>query len=77
MPNVILRGYIIVPPDDLTEVQRELPNHIEKTLEEEGCLIFSVTQDSENKFKFNVHEEFMDQTLFLLIKSELGPLCGE
>jgi (4S)-4-hydroxy-5-phosphonooxypentane-2,3-dione isomerase len=64
MPRVILKGHVIVPAEDLDAVQRELPVHIEKTREEEGCLIFEVTQDQERENRFNVHEEFIDKESF-------------
>jgi (4S)-4-hydroxy-5-phosphonooxypentane-2,3-dione isomerase len=35
--KVILKGYVIVPSEDLDAVQKALPAHIEKTREEAGC----------------------------------------
>jgi len=49
---------------DLDAVKQELPLHIEKTRQEDGCLIFDVSQDTENKNRFNVHEEFIDKESF-------------
>ena len=64
MPKVILKGYIIVPSEDLDAVQKELPIHIENTRQEGGCLIFKVSQDQENTNRFDVHEEFIDKHSF-------------
>ena len=49
MTKVILQGYIIVPSEDLQAVQEELPMHIQRTQQEEGCLVFEVHQDQENE----------------------------
>ena len=46
------------------QVQAELPSHIELTRKEDGCLVFNVHQDEENKNRFNVYEEFRDQVAF-------------
>lgn len=43
MPEVILKGYILVNPSDLKIIEKELQNHIKLTREEENCLIFEVT----------------------------------
>jgi len=64
MSKVILEGHIIVPDADLNAVKEELDNHIKLTREEDGCLIFNVTQDSANKNRFNVYEEFTSRDSF-------------
>ncbi|EKF9792900.1 antibiotic biosynthesis monooxygenase [Vibrio cholerae] len=64
MSKVILKGYIIVPQAELTAVISELENHIRLTRLEDGCLIFEVTQNEENPCRFDVYEEFRDQTAF-------------
>ncbi|MFL1406590.1 putative quinol monooxygenase [Marinobacter sp. M1N3S26] len=64
MPRVILSGHIVVPGRDLDLVLQELPNHIEQTRKESGCLIFNVNQDPENPNVFHVYEEFLDQGAF-------------
>lgn len=66
MSKVILEGYVIATDIDLAAVKRELANHIKLTLKEEGCLVFEVTQDNENKNRFNVYEEFTSQNAFKL-----------
>lgn len=64
MPKVILKGYIVVPSEDLVAVQKELPNHIERTRQEKGCLFFDVSQDEGSINRFSVHEEFIDKKSF-------------
>ena len=64
MTKVILQGHIVVSDSDLSAVQSELQVHIESTQNEEGCLLFKVTQDPENKNIFSVYEEFVDQLAF-------------
>ncbi len=64
MSRVILKGFIIVLPNDLAEVKDELDNHIQLTRSETGCLIFKVTQDALNLCRFDVYEEFVDEAAF-------------
>ncbi|MGX9419053.1 putative quinol monooxygenase [Vibrio sp. RC27] len=64
MSKVILQGYIVVPDSDLAVVKTELVNHKRLTLEEAGCLTFTVTQDVADVHQFHVYEEFVDQTAF-------------
>ncbi len=64
MSKVILKGFIVVPQAELTAVINELDNHIRLTRLEDGCLIFEVTQNEENQYRFEVYEEFKDQTAF-------------
>ena len=64
MPKVTLKGFILVPESDLELVQAELVNHTRLTLEETGCITFSVTQNQENPFRFDVYEEFADKESF-------------
>ena len=64
MSKVILKGFIIVPEADLKSVKSELVNHKRLTLEEPGCITFSVTENSENPFRFDVYEEFSDWVTF-------------
>ncbi|MEN3799226.1 putative quinol monooxygenase [Aeromonas veronii] len=61
---MILKGFIVVPQAELTAVINELDNHIRLTRLEDGCLIFEVTQNEENQYRFDVYEEFKDQTAF-------------
>lgn len=64
MKKIILKGFIIVPPNDLAAVKNELDNHIQLTRAETGCLIFKVIQDPLNPCRFDVYEEFVDQAAF-------------
>ncbi|HHQ4740789.1 TPA: putative quinol monooxygenase [Aeromonas veronii] len=57
---MILKGFIVVPQAELTAVINELDNHIRLTRLEDGCLIFEVTQNEENQYRFDVYEEFKD-----------------
>ena len=64
MSKIILKGFIVVPEADLCSVQEELKNHIKLTLEEPGCIVFEVTQNESNPFRFEVYEEFKDNASF-------------
>ncbi|MGL4886522.1 MAG: putative quinol monooxygenase [Aeromonas veronii] len=64
MYKIILKGFIIIPPNDLAAVKDELDNHICLTRAETGCLTFKVTQDSLNPYRFYVYEEFVDEAAF-------------
>lgn len=59
-----LKGFIIVPEADLAGVLNELPNHIALTKKESGCLVFNVTQDGGNQYRFDVYEEFESKASF-------------
>ena len=62
--KIILEGYIIVPDADLEIIKNELKTHINLTREEVGCIKFIVEQDQNDKNRFNVYEEFLDQNAF-------------
>ena len=64
MGVVTLQGYIVIPDTDLASVQDVLLEHIELTQREHGCLHFTVSQDTENKNRFNVHEKFVNHAAF-------------
>lgn len=57
---------------DLETVKRELFNHIQLTRQEEGCIVFEVSQDKANKNRFNVYEEFTSQEAFELHQRRAG-----
>jgi len=59
-----LQGHIIVPDTDLETVTNALLIHTQLTKQETGCIIFSVTIDNNNPNKFNVYEEFVNQSAF-------------
>ncbi|NVK55304.1 MAG: antibiotic biosynthesis monooxygenase [Alteromonadaceae bacterium] len=64
MSKVTLKGFILVPESDLELVKSELVNHKRLTLEEAGCITFSVVQNSESSLRFDVYEEFADKASF-------------
>lgn len=64
MSKVILKGFIIVPAEDLAAVKEELINHKKLTLNELGCLVFEVTQSERIPNRFDVYEEFINKTAF-------------
>lgn len=62
--KVVLQGYIRVAEDELDAVKQALPEHIELTRSEPGCLQFSVEQDKNQQNRFNVYEVFESQQAF-------------
>lgn len=69
MSKVTLSGFILVPEQDLEIVKSELVNHRQLTLEESGCIMFSVIESKDNESKdnhlrFDVYEEFTDKAAF-------------
>lgn len=64
MSKIILKGYILVPENELEAVKKELVNHIALTRQEEGCLIFEVVQAENRPQRFDVYEEFASQDAF-------------
>ena len=71
MSKVTLNGFIVVSKDDITDILNELPNHIELTQKETGCLVFNVTQDESDIYRFNVYEEFENKESFKLHQSRV------
>ena len=72
MSKVILEGYVLVSDSDLAVVKNELANHIELTRQEEGCIVFEVSQDNKNMNRFNVYEEFVSKDAFKLHQKRLS-----
>lgn len=64
MSKVTLKGFILVPESDLENVKSELVTHKRLTLEEPGCITFSVTEHAEIPLRFDVYEEFIDKSAF-------------
>lgn len=64
MSKIILSGFIIVPEADLKAVLEKLPEHIRKTQQEDGCLVFKIEEDPANPCQFQVYEEFINKTAF-------------
>lgn len=73
---MILKGYILVPDSDLDALQSELAVHSELTRQEEGCLIFEVSQDKGTKNKFNVYGELTNRDFFSAQQDRLGNQNG-
>ena len=48
--TVILEGYIKVPLEELETIKNNLDEHIQNTLNEHGCLEFTVEKDSNLTF---------------------------
>jgi quinol monooxygenase YgiN len=72
LSKVILEGYVLVSDSDLAAVKRELPNHINLTRQEKGCIVFEVSQDNESINRFNVYEEFVSKDAFKLHQQRLS-----
>jgi autoinducer 2-degrading protein len=72
LSKVILKGHIIVPAADLIAVKDELTTHMALTKQENGCLVFEVSQDAENVNKFNVYEEFINRESFSNHQDRVG-----
>lgn len=64
MSKVILSGYILVADSDLAAVRQALPQHQSLTRAEDGCLVFNVTASHTSPNRFDVYEEFIDQSAF-------------
>ena len=56
--KIILYGYIKVPLDELETIKIHLDEHIQNTLNEDGCLEFIVEQVEVHECLFNVYEKF-------------------
>ncbi len=63
-PQIGLTGHIIVPTENLERVTSALPEHIRLTRAESGCVLFEVTQNPENPNRFDVREQYVDQSAF-------------
>ncbi len=61
---IILKGYIKVRLAELETIKNNLDDHIRATLNEDGCLEFTVEQDSCDECVFNVFETFTDRAAF-------------
>ena len=64
MGKVKLSGFIVVPESDLDLVLSELPNHINLTRQEAGCISFDVHQSDSEPCRFEVDEEFESREAF-------------
>lgn len=66
MPEVKLSGHILIPESDLAAVEAALPEHIELTRREAGCLEFNVFRDVDSKNVYHVSERFDSPEAFAL-----------
>ncbi len=64
MSKVVLQGHIIVPAQEFQKIQSALVKHIKLTRQEAGCVVFKVTQDTDDPLKYHVYEEFVDRAAF-------------
>ena len=64
MRKVIMCGHVIIPADERDVFEKAIPIHIKLTLDEPGCLEFSIVEDKDNPNKFAVYEEFIDEAAF-------------
>lgn len=72
MARLILRGHLFIPTGILAAAKEELPAHIELSQQEEGCLVFEVTQDVNNPNVFHVYEEFVDRAALEAHQERVG-----
>ena len=61
---IVLEGHIKVPVDELETIKNNLNEHIQNTLNKDGCLEFTVEQDGIDECIFNVFEKFRDSGAF-------------
>ena len=64
MTKVTLRGHICVPEQQLRAVNTALEAHTRLTRAEPGCIVFDVTQRTDDPLIFDVYEEFKNQAAF-------------
>ncbi|CAM4388221.1 putative quinol monooxygenase [Vibrio agarivorans] len=64
MGKVILKGIIEIPFDQLESVRVCLPQHIQLTREERGCVVFDVVVRPNNPCCYDVYEEFISRAAF-------------
>ena len=56
---LVLEGHIKVPVDELETIKNNLNEHIQNTLNEDGCLEFTVEQGGIDECIFNVSSMFL------------------
>jgi len=64
LTKITVSGHIVVPTQDLPAVREALVDHIALTRSEEGCIVFDVTEHTEQLGRFEVYEEFVDSDAF-------------
>lgn len=61
---VRLKGFIIIPPEELELIEKELAIHADLSRKEPGCITFQATKSETNPQQYNIYEEFIDQPAF-------------
>lgn len=61
MPKIMLRGTLTVPSADLDAVLQALPEHMDATRAETGCLEFNVMQRTDEPSIFDVYEVYSER----------------
>lgn len=64
MSKVTLKGFILVPDNEIDLVEQELKIHTDLTLKEAGCITFKVTRNDNIHNRFDVYEEFVHRAAF-------------
>lgn len=64
MEKITVKGCIIVPQAKLEAIKEALIEHTALTREETGCLVFDVTQRTDDPLVFDLYEEFVDDAAF-------------
>ncbi len=77
MGKVILKGFIVVPEDELNIVSKALEKHVALTKQEPGCLVFNVNQRSHSPVILMFMKSFLTIMLLSIIKGVLQHLNGE
>lgn len=62
--EVVLTGWIAVPPDEIAALRQLLEEHVRLTRAEPGCRAFAVTQNPRDPTRFDVAERFRDRAAF-------------
>lgn len=70
--KVSLRGYIVVPVDEVAAVKAALDTHIALTRAEPGNLAFEVFQRADDECVFDVYEAFVDEEAFEAHQARAG-----
>ncbi|ETT16645.1 hypothetical protein D028_1643 [Vibrio parahaemolyticus 50] len=64
MPKVILKGFILVPEEELETVKSALPINMRLTKSEAGFFVFQMVENADNPLRFDVYEEFTNRDTF-------------
>lgn len=64
--KVYLEGYLQIPDERIEAIKLALPEHIELTTKEVGCLSFEVNFSDTLENRLEVKEVFIDKTAFAI-----------